>query len=72
MDNRRVLNHMTPGSKRAGLGDKVDANIDAYNALVTKFNALLAKLDTAGATVTGLGTDYASTLSADPQPGLND
>lgn len=58
------LNNIAPGAKEVGLGDIIDDLITAHNDLVAKYNALCAKLDTAGGTVAGLGTNYASTVGA--------
>lgn len=58
-----VLNRAFPGAKYSRLGDLLDHLITNVNALQVTQAALLAKLDAAGATVTGLGTNYVSTLS---------
>lgn len=52
-DNQKALNKMAPAAKQAALGDCI-------NDLITKNNALLAKLDAD----TGVAsTDYAATLA---------
>jgi len=55
IDPKDALNRAMPANARVQLGDVVDD-------LITKHNAMLAKLDAAGVTVTGLGTDYVATL----------
>lgn len=50
---------VVPGSAEQGMLVNQDAIVDQLNALVTKFNSLLAKLDTDSGVNS---TDYASTL----------
>ena len=45
MDRQKALNGAMPANKQAMLGDIVADLIAANNALATKFNAVLAKLD---------------------------
>lgn len=56
VDAKDALNRSMPAAARVQLGDVLDE-------LITKHNDLLAKLDAAGVTVTGLGTDYVATLA---------
>lgn len=58
-DPQQLLNDMTPGSRQAKLGDCIYNLINGYNALATKYNELLAHLDTAN--VTGIGNANAAT-----------
>ena len=58
------LNRCMPAAKYARLGDLMVHLIDNVNALRVAHAALVAKLDTAGATVTGLGTNYVATCTA--------
>jgi hypothetical protein len=57
------LNRCLPAAKYVRLGDLLNHLITNVNALQVTNAALLAKLDTAGGTVAGLGTNYTSTLS---------
>lgn len=45
LNRQAVLNNAMPANKQAALGDVVADLIAANNALATKFNAVLAKLD---------------------------
>lgn len=52
-----ILNRSMPAAYKVKLGSTLDEVIAAYNSLVTKYNATLAKLDLD----TGVaGTDYAA------------
>ena len=57
LDRQKALNGAMPANNQAALGDVIADLIAANNALATKFNAVLAKLD-ADAGVTD--TNYAA------------
>jgi len=63
LDRQKVLNGAMPAHAAAKLGDIVFDLIAANNALATKFNALLAKLDANH----GAAVDHASTLGGAAQ-----
>lgn len=57
------LNRFHRSAKKARMGDLLVHLIDNVNALRASQVALLAKLDTAGGSVAGLGTNYTSTIT---------
>lgn len=61
--HRAELNNAYPAAKAASLGDVIYDLIGTVNDLRAANAALMAKLDAAGVTVTGLGTNYASTIT---------
>ena len=63
LDRQKALNNAMPANADAKLGDVVADLIAANNALATKFNALLAKLDTNH----GAEVDHVSTLGGAAQ-----
>lgn len=58
-----AVNKNSPALQKAKVGDVLAELIAQTNAQTVTINALLVKLDAAGATVTGLGTNYNSTLA---------
>jgi hypothetical protein len=62
--NGKYIKTYAPGSSEELSIDKHDEVVAAYNDLVTKFNALLAKMDADFADVTNAETDYASVIGA--------
>lgn len=60
---RDVLNRAFPAANYIRLGDLLEHLIVNVNALQTAHIATTAKLDTAGATVSGLGTNYTATVN---------
>lgn len=63
LDRQKALNNAMPANADAKLGDVVADLIAANNALATKFNALLAKLDANH----GVAVDHVSTLGGAAQ-----
>ena len=63
LNRQATLNKAMPANDQAKLGDVVAELIAANNALSTKFNALLAKLDTNH----GAAVDHVSTLGGAAQ-----
>ncbi len=68
---QRQLNRCMPAAAKAKLGDVLIDVVKQVNSLTVAVNATLAKLDAAGATVTGLGTNYVSTLAVPATPLLD-
>ena len=58
-DLQHRLNHETPAAANAHLGDVIYDLINNYNALNTKYLALLAHMDAAN--VSGLGNAHVTT-----------
>lgn len=62
------LNRCMPAASHAQLGTLLQDLITNYNAMTTKYNALLAHLDTAN--VAGIGNTNAATYAAVAAPTL--
>ena len=63
LDRQKALNGAMPANNQAALGDVIVDLIAANNALATKFNSLLTKLDSNH----GAATDHVSTLGGAAQ-----
>lgn len=63
-----AVNKNSPAMFKAKVGDVLAELLAQSNAQTATINALLVKLDAAGATVVGLGTNYASTLAVPATP----
>lgn len=63
-----AVNKNSPALYKVKAGDVMAELIAQTNAQTAAINALLVKLDAAGATVTGLGTNYSATLAVPAVP----
>ena len=63
IDKQKMLNRSMPAAKQAALGDVLADLIAANNALATKFNALMTKLDANH----GAAVDHVATLGGAAQ-----